>query len=48
MPTEDISRLAGHKSTEVTETVYRQQTWPALLAGTEAMNDVFPVSSEDA
>lgn len=44
---EDISRLAGHKSTEVTETVYRHQIRPALLAGAEAMDDLFPLGAED-
>ncbi|WP_067825900.1 site-specific integrase [Actinomadura kijaniata] len=38
---EDVSRLAGHKSTEVTETVYWHQIRPALLAGAEAMDDIF-------
>ncbi|MER6810899.1 site-specific integrase [Spirillospora sp. NPDC000708] len=47
VPIEDISRLAGHKSTEVTETVYWHQIRPALLAGAEAMDDVFPVAAED-
>ncbi len=45
---EDISRLAGHKSTEVTETVYWHQIRPALLAGAEAMDDVFPLVAEDS
>ena len=44
---EDISRLAGHKSTEVTETVYWHQIRPALLAGAEAMDDLFPLGTED-
>ncbi|MGW2306427.1 tyrosine-type recombinase/integrase [Actinomadura luteofluorescens] len=48
VPIEEISRLAGHKSTEVTETVYWHQIRPALLAGAEAMDDVFPVAAEDA
>ncbi|WP_433474981.1 tyrosine-type recombinase/integrase [Spirillospora sp. CA-142024] len=47
VPIEDISRLAGHKSTEVTETVYWHQIRPALLAGAEAMDDVFPAQTED-
>ncbi|WP_344266249.1 tyrosine-type recombinase/integrase [Actinomadura napierensis] len=42
VPIEDISRLAGHKSTEVTETVYWHQIRPALLAGAEAMDEIFP------
>lgn len=44
VPIEDISRLAGHKSTEVTETVYWHQIRPALLAGAVAMDDVFPAA----
>jgi integrase len=44
---EDISRLAGHKSTEVTETIYLHQIRPALLAGAEAMDEVFR-SEDDA
>jgi integrase len=48
VPIEDISRLAGHKSTEVTETVYWHQIRPALLAGAEAMDEVFPASVEGA
>ncbi|MFD0538293.1 hypothetical protein ACFQY7_35825 [Actinomadura luteofluorescens] len=47
VPFRDISRLASHKSTEVTETVYRHQIRPALLAGAEAMDDVFPVAAEN-
>ncbi|TDB89984.1 site-specific integrase [Actinomadura sp. KC216] len=42
VPIEEISRLAGHKSTEVTETVYWHQIRPALLGGAEAMDEVFP------
>ncbi len=39
---EDISRLVGHAGTGVTEKVYRHQIRPVLLAGAEAMDDVFP------
>ncbi|MFC5186983.1 site-specific integrase [Actinomadura harenae] len=45
---EEISRLAGHKSTEITETVYWHQLRPTLLAGAEAMDSVFPVIDEGA
>jgi integrase len=38
---EDISRLVGHNSTEVTETVYRKQIRPVLLARAEAMDGIF-------
>ena len=41
VPIEDISRLVGHNSTEVTETVYRKQIQPVLLAGAEAMDGIF-------
>ncbi|MFL6055249.1 MAG: tyrosine recombinase XerC [Actinoallomurus sp.] len=41
VPLEDISRLVGHNSTEVTETVYRKQIRPVLLAGAEAMDGIF-------
>ncbi|GGO30262.1 hypothetical protein GCM10010116_60640 [Microbispora rosea subsp. aerata] len=40
-PIENISRLAGHSSMKVTETVYRKQLRPVLLEGTEAMDDLF-------
>lgn len=48
VPIEDISRLIGHKSTEVTKTVYWHQIRRALLASAEAMDDVFPAAAEDA
>nr|WP_252782088.1 tyrosine-type recombinase/integrase [Actinoallomurus rhizosphaericola] len=41
VPLEDISRLVGHNSTEVTETVYRKQIRPVLLAEAEAMDGIF-------
>lgn len=45
VPLEDISRLVGHAGTLVTEKVYRHQIRPVLLAGAEAMGDVFPASA---
>lgn len=42
MPLEDISRLVGHGTTIVTETVYRKQLRPVLLDGAQAMDDLFP------
>jgi hypothetical protein len=45
---EDISRLVGHAGTLVTEKVYRKQIRPVLLAGAEAMDDVFPASGSEA
>jgi hypothetical protein len=38
---EDISHLAGHVSTSVTETVYRQEIRPALTRGATAMDKIF-------
>ncbi|MFD1937499.1 tyrosine-type recombinase/integrase [Nonomuraea mangrovi] len=38
---EEISRLVGHSSTDVTETVYRQEIRPALTKGAEAMDKIF-------
>jgi hypothetical protein len=46
VPIEEISRLAGHNSTEVTEAVYWHQIRPVLLAGAEAMDDVFPATDD--
>ena len=43
MPIENISRLVGHTSTFVTETVYRQQIRPVMVEGAEAMDRIFPV-----
>jgi integrase len=39
---EKISLLVGHKSTQVTETVYRHQLRPVLTEGTEAMDGLLP------
>jgi site-specific recombinase XerD len=41
VPLEDISRLVGHRSTIVTESVYRKQLRPVLTHGTEAMDRLF-------
>ncbi|MEV7970697.1 tyrosine-type recombinase/integrase [Sphaerisporangium sp. NPDC088356] len=41
VPLEDISRLVGHSNTIVTETVYRKQLRPVLVAGAEAMDRIF-------
>ena len=38
---EDISPLVGRNSTKVTETVYRKQIRPVLLAGAEGMDGIF-------
>lgn len=42
MPLEQISRLVGHSSTAVTETVYRKQIKPVLLEGAQVMDRLFP------
>jgi integrase len=42
VPLENISRLVGHRSTSVTETVYRKQLRPMILEGAEAMDELFP------
>ena len=36
VPIEDIARLVGHRSTVVTEAVYRKQLRPVLTSGAEA------------
>jgi integrase len=41
VPIEDISRLVGHRSTIVTEMVYRKQIRPVLMQGAEAMDVIF-------
>lgn len=42
---EDISRLVGHKSSEITELIYRHELRPVLQHGATVMNDVFRVES---
>jgi integrase len=39
---EKISLLVGHRSTQVTETVYRHQLRPVLAEGAEAMDGLLP------
>jgi integrase len=39
---EVISRLVGHRSTVVTETVYRKQLRPVVQGGADVMNRIFP------
>ncbi len=41
IPIEEISRLVGHKSTVVTELVYRKQIRPVLQSGAAAIDQVF-------
>lgn len=40
VPVEEIARLAGHKSSRVTEVVYRRELRPELTAGADAMHAV--------
>jgi integrase len=40
MPIEATSRLAGHRDTTVTETVYLKQLRPVILDGAEAMDRI--------
>jgi integrase len=47
VPIEHISRLVGHKSTTVTEKVYRQQIRPVMDEGATAMDRIFPELIEE-
>ena len=38
---EEISRLVGHSSSNVTETVHRHQIRPVITIGAEAMDKIF-------
>jgi hypothetical protein len=42
VPLEVISRLVGHRSTTVTETVCRKQLRPVIEDGARAMDRIFP------
>jgi len=42
VPLENISRLVGHRTTTVTETVYRKQLRPVIEDAATAMNRIFP------
>jgi integrase len=41
VPIEEISRLVGHKSTLVTEVVYRKQLRPVIQSGATVMDQLF-------
>ena len=41
MAIEDISRLVGHSSTLVTQTVYRHELRPVVTSGAEMMDRIF-------
>jgi integrase len=45
VPIESISRLVGHRSTMVTETIYRKQLRPVIEGGAEVMDLIFPAGS---
>jgi integrase len=47
VPLQDISDTVGHKSTHVTETVYRHVIVPAIRGGANVMDTVFGDSTED-
>ena len=46
VPVEVIARLVGHRSTTVTETVYRKQLRPVIEGGADVMNRIFPRVAE--
>ena len=46
VPIQDISDTVGHKSTHVTETVYRHVIVPAIRGGATIMDDVFGTPPE--
>jgi integrase len=47
VPLQDISDTVGHKSTHVTETVYRHVIVPTIRGGASVMDTVFEDDSED-
>ena len=42
VPIEHISRLVGHSSTTITETIYRKQIRPVIAHGADVMDRIFP------
>lgn len=48
VPIQEISDTMGHKSTHVTETVYRKVIRPAIQGGATIMDEVFSTSDHDA
>jgi integrase len=48
VPIERISRLVGHSSTSITETVYRKQLRPVVTGGAEIMDRLFAAPSRKA
>jgi hypothetical protein len=47
VPLQEISDTVGHKSTHVTETVYRHVIVPAIRGGASVMDTVFGGGTED-
>jgi integrase len=47
VPIQDISDTVGHKSTHVTETVYRHVIVPQIREGAAVMDDVFGDPDEE-
>jgi integrase len=47
VPLQEISDTVGHKSTHVTETVYRHVIVPAIRGGASVMDAVFGDDPED-
>jgi hypothetical protein len=45
VPLENISRLVGHRTTTVTETVYRHELRPVIEDGASAIDRIFPAAS---
>jgi integrase len=48
VPIQDISDTVGHKSTHVTETVYRHVIVPAIRGGATVMDSVFGDENEES
>jgi integrase len=48
VPIQDIADAMGHKSTHVTETIYRHVIAAAIRGGAEIMDDVFGDVEEDS
>jgi integrase len=42
VPIEQISRLVGHSSSTMTETIYRKQIRPVIVHGADVMDRIFP------
>jgi integrase len=47
VPIQEISDTVGHKSTHVTETVYRHVIVPAIRGGATVMDDIFDEDADD-